>query len=657
MKKAFIAILSGAFLLTSCTSTEQKNLLPDFYDSFCTYEADDIMGNFNVDNDGTVYLYTFSFAENGAIDSYTLHSYAMDGTHTEICESDTAPTTFDVENGVIYGTYNDKLCSFDTATLETTELFALDGFVRLDRVDICGDYVYAIGTHTDRLLEIGDYMDDSGIYTYNGEKLIRLDLSTGEITDSGVEFPISYSIYDGECTVYAADEGGYYFSDFNNNSKQYHELQQLYSFDMFDTDRYIFSSGSGENIGVISAGTTNADDGISQVLNDYYAYEDIRHVGGYTFFKNAGTLESNAQICRFRNEEYVKKNNKISFIASDYSFDPPFGCGYAIGYENLSADSFTLAVLSQDSSYDMCIVNSFESFSANIRDKGSFYPLNDIPEVAEYLDSCFPYVKEAATDENGDIWMLPIRLDIPTIAYHQENCERMGIDFTERMTVEELVSTCEMLSTSEFSDGYGVHPYSLTQNMLIQYMNGRSSFDTPEFRSFAQLAKEKINLSDNSLYPAYMPIMGNAWFNIYELNDGCLFSYQLDSQDVDWLAGCDWVRFAEIPSINPQDRTTATCMFVTINPTTDNLEATLDYVASLAEYLGSQDDNFMLEDEALYQGEARRSLYEVYSNAQIGFNVSEEICYDSYLKYQSGEISLDDMIAESDRKLAAYLNE
>ena len=55
--------------------------------------------------------------------------------------------------------------------------------------------------------------------------------------------------------------------------------------------------------------------------------------------------------------------------------------------------------------------------------------------------------------------------------------------------------------------------------------------------------------------------------------------------------------------------------------------------------------------------EGIESLYRLYENAETGFNVSEEICFEPYIKYQSGEMSLEEMIAEADRKLSAYLNE
>ncbi len=660
MKKIKLFVLMTVFILSACgihpseqTDVTAGNEAADVkeYDSFFTYEIPDVFGNFSVDNDGTVYLYNYSYNEIGAVDNVTIKAYDMDGKCTEICKTERLPITFDCDNGIIYGADSDGIFSLDTKTSEEKELYPLDGFSSVKRIEICGNNAYIFGIHIDRMTFSGEYSDPFGIYSYNGEKLVKINLLTGDFTDSDVEYPIDFSVYNGEAVVYAADEDGYYFADFENKNKTRHNIELLNDFDLFEPDRYVFTSGSGINIGMLCAGTVRGEDGTSQVVEDCYATDKIDCVGDYTYFEISGTLSESPKLCRIKNTDYIKKNNKINLIASDYCFDAPFGCGYTINYEKISAESFALSVLSQDSDYDMCIVNSFESFSGGIRDKGSFYPLNDVPEVNEYLGKCFPYVKEAATDENGDIWMLPVRLDVPMIVYNESVCVDSGFDFSRKMTVEEFTDICEKAYETRYKSGYSVHPYVFTQNLFIQYMTGRTSFDTPEFRSFTEFAKKKINLSSYSSYPPYMPAVGTAWGYIYEegRDSCCLFQFLNDCTQADWFMTFDSMKFATIPSINENDKPTATCCFVTVNPATENLESTLDYVASLAEYLSEQSDSYMLIEN--------NPLANLYSDAQIGFNASHEIYYDSYLEYQSGKITLDEFVAEADRKLSAYLNE
>lgn len=665
MKKTAVLLLSFFMLLTGCnTKAPEAEVLSDEYDDFITYDISNIPGCYAIADDGTMYLFNYTYSDGGTIENIRLNSYNMDGSSTVIGEYDKPPVCMDMSEGLLYCAYSEagyySFCSLDIENHEKTELFRMEGYSVIKRIDVSENDIYVLGISDERVGLAGEYTDEFGIYSYGGEKLLKIDLSTGETTTSKVPFPITYSMYGGECVVYAADKDGYYFADFGNSGKKYHNIPQLYGFDMYARDKYLFSSGSGINIGMLCAGTTDPDAGISQVLDGYYIDGDIRSVGGYTFFAAYNSDTGEKIFCRIKNSSYIKKNNKIRLISTEYSFDEPFGCGYTIDYQSLSADSFALAVLSQDSSYDMSIVNSYESFSSNIRDKGSFYPLNDIPNVREYLDKCFPYIKESATDENGDIWMLPVSVNMPMISYNQKTCSEIGIDFTDKMTLEEFVNACEKAYNSEYRNGYDVQPYRLTQNLLIQYMANHETFDTALFRSFAEFAEKKINISDISAYPLYMPLNNDAQNHLYEA-DGekrFLFSCQWDNSMALWLSQFEDFRFAAVPSIDPNNKNSAECVFITINPASGNLEAALDYISSLAEYLSGSQNTFMFSDRASYtMTDGLESLYELYADAEIGFNVSEEICFDIYKQFHQGEITLDDFITEADRKLSAYMKE
>ncbi|MGN0597455.1 MAG: ABC transporter substrate-binding protein [Ruminiclostridium sp.] len=665
MKKITAALL-GIILLAGCTeSSDISAPLPDTCEDFYVYETTDYLGRFNVGKDGAMYLYTYTLDEKGQVEEYTLRKYDMEGNSAEICRPEKAPAAFDCRDGIIYGAYadsaeNHSLYSFDTNALEQEKICTLTGYCQVNSIEICGDYAYILGISADRMGIEGEYISQFGAYSYGGEKLIRVELSTGEITESDVPYPIAISTYNNECVVYAADKEGYYFTDFGNSQKSRHNIELMLGFGMYDKDRFVFASGSGINIGVLCAGATNPDEGISQLADGYYPTGELYSVGGYTFFKTSAAEAEQAKICRLKNSKYIKKNNKIRLISCEYNFDAPFGCGYTIDYESLSADSFSLAVLSNDKSYDMCIVNSYQGHSSNIRDKGSFYPLNDVPNVKEYLDKCFPYIKAAAEDKNGDIWMLPLSVNIPVIVYNKDTCTETGIDFENGMTVEEFIAACERAYSSDYKNGFDVHPYVLTQNLLIGYMAEHDTFDTPAFRSFAQLSKEKINMQDMTAYPPYFPVTNLAQNRLYE-KDGenmFLFSYHRDAGSAVWMSGFNSFRFAPVPSIDHSEKSGATCAFITVNPSSDNLEAALDYISSLAEYLSERENSFMLADKVSYSmNEGLESLYSLYENAQIGFNVSEEICFEPYVKYHSGQLTLDQMITEADRRLSAYLNE
>lgn len=62
--------------------------------------------------------------------------------------------------------------------------------------------------------------------------------------------------------------------------------------------------------------------------------------------------------------------------------------------------------------------------------------------------------------------------------------------------------------------------------------------------------------------------------------------------------------------------------------------------------------------DALSDGtQSLSDLKAIYENASVEFNVSTEIFRSDLEKYFSDELTLDEFITESDRKLSAYLNE
>ena len=137
-----------------------------------------------------------------------------------------------------------------------------------------------------------------------------------------------------------------------------------------------------------------------------------------------------------------------------------------------------------------------------------------------------------------------------------------------------------------------------------------------------------------------------------------MFSYLYELDRVEWLSRSESFDFRAVPGITENAKPAATCTFISVNPVSSNLFAALDYVADLAEYLGQRENSFMLSDKSSYtENKGIESAYGIVSNAEIGFNIPEEIWFEPYVRYHKGEISLDEFIVEADRKLSAYRNE
>lgn len=664
MKKLVALLLSAAVFLTGCAKQNGGQAeytddgRPDFYEYIPLHE-DAVLNTFSADSAGTVYCVSSSMADNGEVLGYYIDITDLDGNTESYTSEHTFGGSIAAENGLIFFQQGENLCSYDPKTGELTPICPLTEFSEIKKIEVSGGSAFVLGISADRASEEGDYIDPRGQYYYSGEQVAAVNLSTGEKTVSPVLYPVALSAFNGECRIYAADKDGFYFCDFDGNNRTSHDIVNMAVFDLYDSEHYIFSAGFGLYCYELCAGTLRYDDGVSLIYEDY-APPSACTAAGYTFYQHcASSAETAREACvvRLKNSAYIKKNSKISFVSTALDVHAPFGCGYTIDYTNLSEQEFALTVLSQDSGYDICHASTFAEYAANIRDKGSFYPLDDIPEVREYLSRCLSCLREAAADENGSIWMIPVSIELPMLVLNKTSCTAAGADIRAGMTVREYTEICERLTSEGRADGIGTHAYLFTKRLLAQYLSANDSFDTPLFREFAEYAQEKINISSYP-YPDYFPPVNNAqnefgFGNTDSALERFLFSYDSAAGSIEWLAGMG-LSFCEAPKIDPSGKNTASCEFLIVNPNSQNLAAALEYIAALCEYL-TENGGIMLSDSELY--ESAEGLREICANAEISFSVSDELVIEPYKQYLSGSITLDEFITEADRKLAAYLNE
>ncbi len=94
------------------------------------------------------------------------------------------------------------------------------------------------------------------------------------------------------------------------------------------------------------------------------------------------------------------------------------------------------------------------------------------------------------------------------------------------------------------------------------------------------------------------------------------------------------------------------------NPSSDDLNGALDYIATLAQYTKTLRDVFLFTDKNNYSDTAiAEDMYRIFSDGTVGFAYSEDIYRADFERYLMGSITLDEFITEADRKLSTYLNE
>lgn len=511
-------------------------------------------------------------------------------------------------------------------------------------------YGYGMSGNDSELYIIGETKDSSGTgenYTSSGQ------LSVFRIYDDAyeklpIDSPTAVCAKKTGGAIIAVKEGfGSYITQYKDggfSDKQYVENLTGSINALTDTD--------GEHI-VFTASTNSFDYTLcasdmsnmykAELLSGVTTVGSIFSAGGYCFFTPGIDVTKDTgdyAVVRIKFSDYYKYNNPINYICSPDSGTTPFGCGYVLNEMHPTNEEAALKIMSMDRDYDICYLSTGDDISYQIKKKGSFYPLNDIPGVTEYLDKCFPAIKEAFTDENGDIWALPIHAKTRFVF---SSC---GETDYSRMTAAELVCYIDELSEEELEK---VHIFNndLVEDVLSEYIITHNSFDAPEFRLFAEKLKgsERLNPAKN------LGVFAKG------VNPELLCSIRQSDMLV-MLSGCEGSVFG-IPRIGSEASLMQDVTFMSINPSSEHLQDAINYITDVVKYQSENEDTFIFREEAGKYSEIPviKPLLKLCSDTKLYFTYPSELYWEDFNRYLAGEISLDDFIAEADRKLKVYLNE
>lgn len=560
------------------------------------------------------------------------------------------------------------LCLIDIQANTATELAELDNLDSIEKISVCGGRLYWLGERRGDAKPIEPFTDEEGVPVYfedKGNKMGCVDLESGENVFSDIESPVSFSVLGDSVTVYAYDsEGGYYFADYAKPSaKKYtNKLGTLTNFEFYGEGGEFAFIGANDFSGVLPVSKADRESGViraAKKVYPYFASNLCASDAGYVWLITADSaISAEKRIKRYDMSGVTISGNPVRLISSQYFPEQPFAAGSEIQMNQLSGEGFALTVLSLDKSYDAAMISSDQGVANDIKEKGCFYPLNDVPGVSEYLDKCFPYIKDAVTDSEGDIRLLPIAVEIPLIAYNEKNCTENGIALSSEL--EPFIQSVKQ--AADVSEYYDCPRYWLIQTQLNGYLSENRSFDTEEFRHIAVLLKEqcteKIFKGNFELYSALMTVqtgMDDSYFTrIYEET---LFTQLLYRFQQTTLLNDENLRAAPMP-LSGNGKSVAVCTFLCVNPYSDRLSETLGFIENIVNTMSSERNSCMLADQSTYESTAfARDIYSIYQNGEICFQISREIYGGDFDQYCADEITLDEFITEADRKLSAYLNE
>ena len=313
----------------------------------------------------------------------------------------------------------------------------------------------------------------------------------------------------------------------------------------------------------------------------------------------------------------------------------------------------------------MYLVESRCWVSYEVKEKGEFYALNEVEGVQEYLDACFPYIKETATNEDGEIWMVPIDFSIPLLAYHKEYCKEQGVDFST-MNFSQFLTLMEQIEKEATEQG-SISTYLLIEDFFWQYLSAYDKFDINMFKGYANKIKQ-LNNNVGMMRTDNVDWLRNLECNNYFVGNCSIKEEQLDKIPnffyshffyhiegelyAERLGNSDKIGVVGIPKVSEDIGNVGTLLCLAVNPKSKNLEMTLDYISDFCNYMMQQKDSFLLADESTYTDTPFvKECYEVYKNGAVFFEMDSDIYWNPFWDYLESDEDLTSLMRRMERKL------
>ncbi len=656
MKRILVLAVIAIMLMNIC-GCEQQNGIEDRYTEIADYFVYE-----NVDYDSPLAMAAGESAElfiaEQTEEGMVIRQYDENGAaaHEFPIEYDKIYDLYYSGNSLYIGYAGSGCAAVDRLDLQLGEITNLCEFTELTdmrSVSEIGGEIVAIGTDSGKSsLECKYMINAYSPVEYSGRGIYSF--KDGKISEIVTDFPFEAEGFGNSVLIYGCnDDLGFYFRKYTANGlsepSYTDQLGAVKSMCAFAEDGYITSAISRFNTNTVIAGNISGS-GVSEIMPNVFIFglnrRELAANDGFCWYLD----ENGKSLTRIKLSAYYKGNKTLTLLCSNLSGITPFSCGYDIRLLRPGNDEAALKILSQDSDYDLCYLCSRDTISGNIRDKGSFYPLNEVPGISEYMDGLFPYVKDACMNENGEIWCVPVSAEVLTLFYNDERCRELGYDMSG-ISMEGYFDFIDTVKASGLNKSCGYSSYWYVEAYLLKYLSENKRFDTPEFRQTAELFAKRFPYDAGSLNVNYLDM--NIASAAYENNlDEYISEMTIDLRYVHNTS----LRAAAVPY--PTDGSPVSLIYLCVNPTSDDLKDALDYIAALAQYTKTLKDVFIFTDKSNYSDTAvTRDLYGIYESGKVGYAYSNDIYRTDFERYLAGELTLDDFIAEADRKLSVYLNE
>lgn len=586
-------------------------------------------------------------------------AYLGKGEHTNLCL---------LNNKMVYFSFYDKgpaVTELDLASNKRTVYYLPKDITSALSMAVTENEIYIIYWKYNEHMDTENEETQSDFVSF-GETAAVIDRKTHKTRKMNIKNAMSlYKISGSKIMYFVYDTNkGYCYTIYDTDKKTFSEKvpagikQYIFAFAYDKKDHYfITTSGSRRRLTAVDISGKKKKE--VQIADDINAVtgNDIKYSKGNCYVLD----DISKKIIRVSLKEAINgKKNQTLKLYRTMNMSDPYGCGYFIKTRTLDDEQFALSVMAGDKDYDLCMVNTDESKAKEIRDKGAFYPLDDVPGVSEYLNDCQDYVRKMACDSGGNVWMIPVDVDIPFLLYNENNISDVN-------SLENLFETAdELYKDQNKREFYSLNGYQLQDYMLNAYnssheKDGRIKYDTDSFKSICELMKEHPADTDKSLHTWIRETSGyekdmKKYYNKYIISLSHYYDLSIYNKDM-----FKSLRAMPVPSVSKEaSRNYGSCICLCVNPSSAHLNETLDYISSFCSYMRKRKDILFFKntDELEFpKSRLAEDLYEIYKNGDLYFNFPDEILWNTYFKYQKGSIGFNDMASELERKVDVYLNE
>ncbi len=655
MKRGLLSgILLFVLLCCGCGKEELEENRKNFSELISVYPEEKMVMAYTADQEG--YVYTVS-TQDGKYNLYQYDENQKLSFQYVFDDSIGNIHALSVENGTIYfaaeRTFEQGILIF-SLFMETKEIKSLakyDFFDTVRQMFLQDGRLYLLGARNYSLN--AQKLGGNDGYYFCEDKLIYYVLEEGESYGVEIKYPINMAFTEnGKLMVHAyVDKEGYQMLEYDPVQDS---IKSIAAFENYQIGQFAVCN-DGKNIiycydknsrGLVLAPLSNLNDEAELCTFQQIASPaDIK-----VFYQNGKVylLNRNYNVMSFPLADLYHENKTIRYIAPGFQIDAPYGCGYMMQREELSEDKFVLKILAQDTDYDLCLIDTINYKSYDLKKNDMFYPLNDVPGVEEYLDQCFPYVKEAATKEDGTIWMIPVAVYMPGLVVQEDTLKELGVPLRRDMTWLEFASMLASIP-KENQELLLISRTVCSMLFFQQYFQRYHSIDQEAFRQNAAA----LQTIDPDL--KFLSYREDKRFLFYY----CRYVFEYTSSALRELYYGEDAKIYPMPRLSSTDHTnTATCILLAVNPASDRLQETLSYISDYVNWQMSEKEAPLFFKEPVPEpGSFDEEIYTLYQNGEIAFTLDHEAYINGFYDMLDGKKSLEDYIDETEQKLKIYFGE